>query len=192
MDFLELNIVRRKRLDRSGIIYGFIAAVLLIGALFQYVKLGKVPLLEELARQLGILNFLGTLQAAFFIVFGIVLLRGLYALFKNRNSLGGALKIDPGKMQIQKGKLNFELTGVELQQLKFELKAPHPDQPPLTGGNWVKIPSPHGTYRCEFDLCDQSSFDALKGYIDHYKTEHNVQIDIEESTSPQRKSGRKE
>ncbi len=102
-------------------------------------------------------------------------------LFRKKRELGGTLILSHEQLEIKKGKQAFCLTGQDLQELQFDLKAPMEQQAPLSGGNWVRIPSPKGTYHCEFDMCDDVTFKALKNYINHFETVHKVQINLNES-----------
>ncbi len=182
MEDLKLDIIRRKKLDRSAVIYGLLAGILIVNSLLQYFQIGKFRFIEEFARQLGLMNWLTPITIMYFIVFGIVFLRGLLTIFRKKKRVGGELILDHNNLNIKKGNQNYLLSGNELQHLKFELKSPSPQQAPLSGGNWVKIPSPDGTFRCEFDVCDQKSFDALKDYINHFQSVHQVKIEIAETT----------
>lgn len=181
MEHLKLDIIRRKRLDRSAFIYALIAFILLTGGIFQYLTLGKVPFIEELARQLGLLEWLRLISVSFYIVTSIVIIRGLTTLFRKKRELSGTLTFSQEQLEIKKGKQSFQLTGLELQEIQFDLNPPKNQQAPLSGGNWVRIPSPKGTYRCEFDMCDDQTFNALKSYLNHFEKVHQVRINLNES-----------
>ncbi len=181
MEDLKLDIIRRKRLDRSAFVYGFIAAILLIGGTYQYLTLGKVPFIEELTRQLGLLEWLRPISVTFYIIASIIFIRGLTTLFRKKKELGGTLTLSQEHLKINKGKQSFHLTGQELQEIQFDLRPPLELKEPLSGGNWVRIPSPKGTYRCEFDMCDDLTFKALKNYIHHFEKVHQVHVNLNES-----------
>jgi len=181
MEELKLDIIRRKKLDRSAFLYGVIATILFFGGLYQYFTLGKVPFIEELARQLGLSEWLGLITLSFFIVAAIVLIRGLMTLFRKKKEVGGTLTLAQEHLEIKKGKLAFHMTGHDLQELQFDLVPPIQQQARLSGGNWVRIPSPKGTYRCEFDMCDEQTFKAVKDYINHFENVHQVRINLNES-----------
>jgi len=181
MEDLKLDIIRRKRLDRSAFLYGIIATFLLVGGAYQYITMSKIPFIEELARQLGVTDSLSIITVSFFVIGTLVSIRGLMTLLRTKRELGGSLTLTKDHLEIKKGKQAFHLTGEDLQELQFDIHPPSKKQAPLSGGNWVRIPSPKGTYRCEFDMCDQPTFIALKDYINHFETTHQVQINLNES-----------
>jgi len=179
MDHLEINTVSRKRLDRSALIYGVIAAVLLIGGLLQYFQRGSIAVVEEICRQLGILEYLQILTWVMLGVLLLVALRGLRTVIRKRRELNGQFIIDPQAILIKKKGQEFQLTGSDLQEIIFELKTPKSEiKNKNIGESFVRIPSPNGTYHCELDIKDHDCHTQLINLIKHFEEVHNVKVEL--------------
>jgi len=177
MDYLEINTVSRKRLDRSALVYGIIAGFLLFGGLIQVFQIGNVKIIEELCRQLGVLSYMSIITWIIMAGLFLVLLRGLRTLIRKRRELNGQFIIQPDSIIIKKNGKEFHLTGEDLQEIAFELKPPKENNFKRIGDSFVHIPSPNGTYRCELDIKDLDSHSQLVDLIDHFEKVHQVKIE---------------
>lgn len=175
---LDAKILRRRKHDRSSTLFGLIAGVLLGGAAFQWIKLGKIPIVEEFARQLGLRDFLLLFQLVLVFILAIIFLQGVRALLRTRLEVSGSLTFHPDGINIKKGKYDYELSGQSLQA--FSIRLPEKidaSNNKLSGGCHLMIPSPEGTFKCEFELANGSELERLQELLKHIEQVHQIKID---------------
>lgn len=174
------NIIRRRRLDKSSTVYGIICLILLSTFGIQWLSQGKVPVIEEIARQIGLLDFMLLLEVITMLLLLFGLYRGIQAVRRTKVESCGTLCFHPDWISIEKGKLKFELHGKDLNALHLSLAQKQMiEHPKLKGGNILSVPSPDGTFSCEFDLQDHGELEKLTKIIDHLRAFHNIHVDVE-------------
>ncbi|MEM1321742.1 MAG: hypothetical protein AAGG75_15900 [Bacteroidota bacterium] len=180
----EANIIRRRRVSKSALFFGLIAAALLGYTSITYLEQGYIPLLEKLVGQLGFLSYMSWIYLAVFALLFFLVLPAIYSLFRKKVIVGGQVSFDEQHLKITKGREKYVIPEEQLSHLDFELKAlpsgkkKNADQ--LFGGNWMKIPTKSGTFECELDIDSPQKKEKLLEMIEFLKIEHDVEVKVKE------------
>ncbi|MEL6863664.1 MAG: hypothetical protein AAFP19_04560 [Bacteroidota bacterium] len=181
----EAPIVKRRRISKSSLFFGLIAAALLGYCGLTFIENGYIPMLEKLIQQLGFLSYMTWIYVGVFLSLGLMVLPAIYTIFRKKVIVGGAVSFDEKTLKITKGKDQYIIPEEQLNQVNFELK-PLPDpnrleEGKLFGGSWMKIPTKQGTFECELNIDNQHQKDQLLEMIEFLKIEHDVQVKLTES-----------
>lgn len=180
----QTNIIKRRRINKRALFYGLIFAGLLGYLGMTLIEQGRVPIIEDLVRQIGLLSYLSWFYVGIFALFAFMILPAIRTLFQKKVFLDGYVSFDEEKLEIKKGKEKFVIPGNDLQQLNFELKAlpdgTTPKEGELFGGSWMRIPTKRGSFNCELNLDSPKKKEALLEMIEFLKIEHDVKIKVEE------------
>ncbi len=179
----QTNIIKRRKISKKALLYGLVAALTLGYFGFTYFQLGRVPIIDDLVRQIGFLEYLNWFYVGIFASLTLLVLPALKTLFQKKVILNGYVAFDEEKLEIRKGREKFVIPGNDLQQLNFQLKAlpdgKTPKEGQLFGGNWMKIPTQRGSFNCELNLDTPQKEEALLEMIEFLKIEHDVEIKVE-------------
>ena len=180
----QTNIIKRRKLNKRALFYGLIFAGLLGYFGLTFLEQGRVPLIEDLVRQIGFMDYLTWFYLAIFTLLVLLILPALRTIFQKKVLLDGYVAFDEEKLEIKKGRNKFIIPGNDLQQLDFQIKAlpdgKTPKEGQLFGGSWMKIPTQRGSFNCELNLDTPQKQEALLEMIEFLKIEHDVKIKVEE------------
>ena len=178
------NIIRRRKIKKSTLFIGLIAAALLGYSGLTYLELGQVPFLEKLAYQIGFAQYLPWVYLALFATLFLLIIPSIYTIFKKKTVLGGHVSFDEEKLLIVRGKEKYVIPEEDLTQLNFDLKALPPadkmkkDQ--LFGGSFMKIPSKKGVFELELNIDNPKQKDQLLEMAEFLKIQHDVKVNIKD------------
>ncbi len=178
------NIVKRRRIKKSTLFIGLIAAALLGYSGLTYLELGQVPFLEKIAYQIGFTQYLPWVYLGLFATLFLLIIPSVYTIFKKKTMLGGYVSFDEEKLEIVKGKEKYIIPEEDLSQLNFDLKAlPTNDKKKknqLFGGSYMKIPSKKGVFELELNIDSPQQKKQLLDMAEFLKIQHDVKVNIQE------------
>ena len=176
------NIIKRRRASKRSLFMGLIAAALLGYFGLTFLELGEVSFLEELARQIGIAQYMVWVYLSVFISLIFLMVPSIYTFFKKKVVVGGHVSFNEDKLEIVKGKEKYIIPEEQLTQLDFDLKAlPSGDKKKkdqLFGGSYMKIPTKKGTFECELNIDTPRQKEQLLEMIEFLKIEHDVKVNV--------------
>ncbi len=180
----QTSIIKRRKVNKKAISYGLIFGLLFAYFAYTFFQVGSIPVIDDLVRQIGFLEYLNWFYIGIFGLLAFLTLPGIRTLFQKKVMLNGYVAIDEDKLEIQKGKEKFIIPGDDLKALNFQLKA-LPDgetkkKDQLFGGSWMKIPTQRGSFDCELQLDTPEKKQDLLNMIEFLKIEHDVTIKVEE------------
>ncbi len=179
------NIIRRRRASKSALFFGLIAAALLGYFGLTFFELGEVPFIEKFARQLGFAAYTTWVYLGIFATLFLLILPSLYTIFKKKVTVGGQVFFDEKHLKIVRGREKYLIPEEELTYLRFDLK-PLPQSEKAVakkakpGGNYLKIPTTKGEFRCELDINTPQQKEQLMEMIEFLKIEHDVKVEVNE------------
>ncbi len=180
----DAHIIKRRRVKKSALFFGLIAAGLLGYFGLTYLEYGYIPFLEKLIRQIGISGWTSLIYLSVFAVLLLLVLPAIHTIFKKKVVVGGQVSFDEKELLIVKGKDRYLIPEDQLKDLRFELKAlPDPSkkkQGKLFGGSWMKIPTKKGTFMCELDIDSPDKRSQLLNMVEYLKIEHDVNVKVED------------
>ena len=163
---------------------GLIAAALFGYFGLTFLEIGQVPFLEELARQIGVVQYMFWIYLGVFASLIFLMIPSIYTIMKKKVVVGGHVSFDEEKLEIVKGREKYIIPEEQLTQLDFDLKAlPSGDKKKkdqLFGGSYMKIPTKKGTFECELNIDSPRQKEQLLEMIEFLKIEHDVKINLKE------------
>ena len=178
------NIIKRRKVKKSTLFIGLIAAALLGYSGLTFLELGKVPFLEKIVYQIGITQYLPLVYLGLFATLILLIIPSIYTIFKKKTVLGGYVSFDEEKLEIVKGKEKYIIPEEDLTQLNFDLKVlptgneKKKDQ--LFGGSYMKIPSKKGVFELELNIDSTQQKNQLIEMAEFLKIQHDVKVNIQE------------
>ena len=180
----EADIIKRRKISKSSLFFGLVAAALLGYTGLTYLEYGVVPILEEFIRQLGFYSYMSWIYLGVFATLLGFIIPALYTVFRKKVIKGGKVHFDEANLKIVKGRDKYVIPEAQLNQLDFEIKAlpsgKERKQGQLFGGSWLKIPTKNGVFECEIEIDTPQKQEQLKDMIEFLKIEHDVEVKIKE------------
>ena len=181
----EANIIKRRKISKSSLFFGLVAAALLGYTGLTYLEYGAVPILEEFIQQLGFSAYMPWVYLGVFVLLLSLVIPALYTVFRKKVVRGGKVSFDEANLNIVKGRDKYVIPEAQLNHLDFEIKAlpsgKATKEGQLFGGSWLKIPTKNGTFECEIEIDTPQKQEQLKDMIEFLKIEHDVEVKIKES-----------
>lgn len=178
------NIIKRRKIKKSALLIGLIAAALLGYNGLTYLEIGQVPFIEKIAYQIGITQYLSWIYLGVFVLLTLLVIPSIYTIFKKKTVLGGYISFDEEKLEIVKGREKYVIPEEDLTQLHFDLKKlPSADKKKknkLFGGSYMKIPSKRGVFELELNIDSPQQKDQLLKMAEFLKIQHDVKVNIQE------------
>ena len=178
------NIIKRRKIKKSTLFIGLLAAALLGYSGLTFLEQGQVPFLEEIARQIGFTQYLPWVYMGLFTLLTLLIIPSIYTIFKKKTVLGGYVSFDEEKLEIVTGRDKYIIPEEDLTQLNFDLKklpaANKKKKDQLFGGSYMKIPSKKGVFELELNIDSPQQKDQLFKMAEFLKIQHDVKVDIQE------------
>ncbi len=178
------NIIKRRRASKRSLLLGMIAAALFGYFGLTFLELGVIPILEQLARQIGVTQYMAWVYAIVFIALILLMIPSIYTIMKKKVVVGGHVSFDEDKLEIVKGREKYIIPEEQLTQLDFDLKAlpsgERKKKDQLFGGSYMKIPTKKGTFECELNINTPRQKEQLMEMIEFLKIEHDVKVNVNE------------
>jgi len=180
----QSNIIKRRKLRKSALLTGLIAAGFLGYGLSSYFQGGEIPIIEELARQIGLTAYMNWVYLATLGLLVFLIFPAIRTIFKKKTVVGGKIYFDEKNLNILDGREKYTIPEEKIPQLLFELK-PLPSgegkkNDELFGGSWMKIPTSKGTQSYELDINNREQKNELLEMIEFLKIEHDVKVKVKE------------
>lgn len=177
----QANIIRRRKVSKSSLLSGLIAAGLLGYAGITYLELGSIPIIQKLVAQLGFMSYINWIYLAIFATLALLVFPALYTIMKKKVKLSGQVSFDEKHLKIEKGREKYLIPEEKLELINFELK-PLPenqkDEGALVGGSYMKIPTEKGELRYELNINTPKKKEELLEMIEFLKIEHDVKVKV--------------
>ena len=177
------DIVRRKKIKKSTLFVGLVAAALLGYSGITFLEIGEVPFLEKIAYQIGFTQYLPWVYLGLFTTLFLLVLPSIYTIFKKKSMIGGYISFDEEKLEIVKGKEKYIIPEEDLTQLNFDLKVlpeGKKKNDKLFGGSYMKIPSKKGVFELELNIDSPQKQKQLLDMAEFLKIQHDVKVNIHE------------
>ncbi len=178
----KANIVKRRKINKSSLLFGLISAGLLGYLGLTYLDMGLIPIIEKLARQIGFYQYISWIYMGVFALLGFLIIPALQTIMQKKVAVGGIVEFDEEHINISKGKEKYVIPEAKVGKIDFELKAlpsgERKNKDQLFGGNFMKIPTKDGTFVCELDINNKIQHEKLIEMIEFLKIEHDVKVKI--------------
>ena len=99
----EANIVKRRRISKSSLFYGLLAAAALGYMGLTYLELGQVPFLEKLISQIGLNDYMSWIYLGVLALLVVLIFPALHTIFRKKTVVGGKVSFDEANLEIIKG-----------------------------------------------------------------------------------------
>ncbi|MEM9820468.1 MAG: hypothetical protein AAF985_05330 [Bacteroidota bacterium] len=184
MFHFEADIVKRKKISKSSLLFGLLSAGLLGYLGITFLEAGAVPIIETIIEQIGFQSYSTWIYMGVFALLALLIIPAVRTIMQKKVVVGGHVAFDEKNLKIVKGKENFLIPEEDLNQLNFELK-PLPSgngkkKEELFGGSWMKIPTKKGTFECELNIDTSQKKEKLLEMIEFLKIEHDVEVKLKE------------
>ncbi|MEL6923590.1 MAG: hypothetical protein AAFO94_06030 [Bacteroidota bacterium] len=181
----QSNIIKRRKLRKSALLTGLLAAGVLGYGLSSYLQMGSIPIIDKLARQIGLTDYMPWVYLSVLGLLIFLIIPAIRTILKKKTVVGGQIRFDEQNLNIIDGKEKYVIPEEKIPQLHFELKAlpaegPTNDSDALFGGSWMKIPTSRGTQSYELDINNKAQQEELMEMIEFLKIEHDVKIKVRE------------
>ena len=180
----EADIIKRRKISKSSLFFGLVAAALLGYTGLTYLEYGVVPILEEFIQQLGFYSYMSWIYLGVFALLLSLVIPALYTVFRKKVIKGGQVQFDEANLKIVKGRDKYVIPEAQLNHLDFEIKAlpsgKEKKRGQLSGGSWLKIPTKNGIFECEIEIDTPQKQEQLKDMIEFLKIEHDVEVKVKE------------
>lgn len=184
MFHFEADIVKRRKISKSSLLFGLLSAGLLGYLGLTFIELGHVPIIETLINQIGFPQYSTWIYMGLFAVLALLILPAIRTIMRKKVVIGGHVAFDESNLKIVKGKDEFVIPEEELNRLDFELKqlpegkGKKKDQ--LFGGSWMKIPTKKGIFECELNIDSPQKKEKLLEMVEFLKIQHDVEVKLKE------------
>ncbi len=184
MFHFEADIVKRRRVSKSSLLFGLLSASLLGYFGLTFLDLGRVPIIETLIRQIGFIEYSTWIYMGIFAFLAMLIIPAIRTILQKKVVKGGHVTFDESNLEIVKGREKFLIPEEELNRVDFELKA-LPDgkarkKDQLFGGSWMKIPTKKGIFECELNIDSPQKKEKLLEMVEFLKIQHDVEIKLKE------------
>lgn len=184
MFHFEADIVKRKKISKSALLFGLISAGLLGYLGITFLESGAVPIIETIIEQIGFQGYSNWIYMAIFALLTLLIIPAVRTIMQKKVVVGGRVAFDEKHLEIVKGKDKFLIPEEDLNLVNFELKQlPSGDRKKkdqLFGGSWMKIPTKKGVFECELNIDSPQKKEKLKEMIEFLKIEHDVEVKVRE------------
>ena len=90
----KANIVKRRRISKSRLFYGLLAAAGLGYIGLTYLDLGYVPFLEKLVSQIGLYDYMSWIYLGVFALLIALIVPAIHTIFRKKTVVGGHVSFD--------------------------------------------------------------------------------------------------
>lgn len=174
----KADIIKRKKVSVVALFIGMVSAAIIGYLLPPFLKYGKVGIVEDFIRQVGLHQERSYVYLGLFLMLLLTVLPAFKTVFQKKVVNGGFVHFDEDNLRIVKGKTKFLIPGEELQEVNFELKSAKNKNAAAAGGSFLKIPTQKGAFICEIDFKEQSQQKDLDNMIKVLKIKHDVKVEV--------------
>jgi len=176
----KADIIKRKKVSIVALFTGIIGASIIGYLLPPYLKTGRVRIIEDFIRQVGLPEYTTWIYLGLFAILLLTVIPAIKTVFQKKVVNGGFIQFDEDELRIEKGSTKFLIPGQELQEVNFELKSKKSRRAALPGGSFMKIPTQNGTFICEIDFKEETQHKDLENIIKVLKIKHEVKVAVKE------------